>query len=488
MGEAGLSIDVWIAIPVLILTVAVVTVGLIATVGVSTAAASDGGNVTAYRVESASFTDAETIERAIANGTLEPAQKVVVGETIVVEIASVRLARNLSTGNGSATRRFFDHLEGPATFRMIQTNPSPQRNRLIGELGPNNVTVYQRGPTVYALIDTGELAFVYNRVRRSEEIYGGERFALEFGYHLDEHPLGRPYDSTGAVIELYPTIGEFSSIPYQYDVLAPEWVHRSVEVNLPPENSVSVRVFIHDTDRTMRISVSPEEYPDFTDLWIDLRDVDPGTGVTLELIHDGSVIDRQIGRITQPDATLSDVSIQTERNQTHVSINATLSHGGKIQVLREGCEEVGVERVDPGGPKLVTVDLWNDRGERIHVQNTSDYGITIRALREDGAPRAAYLNTDSSKVMNWVGPHCGYPSREPTPTITTTEASTDQETTDRSTTPSVAPTTPDQAGSETTMPDSNSETTASPGQPGFTSVGAIITVTILWFVARRRRR
>lgn len=142
--------------------------------------------VTVYRSWDATFETRESVETAIANGTLEPAGNVTVGDTLVVVIESERLAETIENRNGSPTSRFFAALRGDAEFRIIQTNPTTMQNRKVAVLGPENVTAFRNGTSVYAVIDTTELSFIYRRVNRTADVYHGNRFAVQFGYDLPD--------------------------------------------------------------------------------------------------------------------------------------------------------------------------------------------------------------------------------------------------------------------------------------------------------------
>lgn len=160
------------------------------------AAAETGENVTVYRASNASFDSTGTIEAAIASGTVEPAGNVTVGDTLVVVIESERLADSMNDTSGSPTARFFTALDGDAEFRIIQTNPTANANRMVAPTGPANATVRRNASMVYVLVETADLTFKYRRVDRQTQLYGGERFAVQFGYDLpDDWSRGSVPDS-----------------------------------------------------------------------------------------------------------------------------------------------------------------------------------------------------------------------------------------------------------------------------------------------------
>lgn len=454
---------------------------------VSASTPSDGGNVSAYQARAGQFANASDLISAIENGSLERAGRLVLGDTLVVKIESPRLSETMAAGNGTTTRRFFDALDGDAEFRIVQTNPDTMVNRKLAPVGPQNVTVFRDQTAVYLLIYTDQLRFVRNEVGRPAAIHGGERFAVEFGYHLPDLPLGGEYDSTGPVIELYPTTGKFDRQPYRYKPLPPEWIKRSVVLNIPADDSIFVRLTLHGSDRPITFRHHPTEYPAFLDFWLDLRDVDPGTGYTLELVHDGTVIGRYIGTVSQPAARIGNVTVTTIDNQTHVNLTARLSHGGKVQVLNEDCKQVGWTRVAPGELTRVSIDLWQE-GKKVRVSNVGDFGIMVRALREAGSPTAVYRTGSTSVKLNWDGTDCRVPSREATPTVQSPEPPPTSEAKPETVSPVTEGSTPspDHTGPESAPRETTTRTTA-PGQPGFTP-GEILLAVGVYAIAVLTRR
>lgn len=154
--------------------------------GPAVGAATSHETVTVYRAWDATFETRESVEAAIANGTLESADTVTVGDTLVVVIESERLAETMANRSGSTTSRFFAALRGDAELRIIQTNPTPQKNRKVAVLGRENVTAFRNGTTVYAVVDTDELRFRYREANVTAEVFPENRFAVQFGYDLPD--------------------------------------------------------------------------------------------------------------------------------------------------------------------------------------------------------------------------------------------------------------------------------------------------------------
>lgn len=144
-----------------------------------------------YDAENVSFDDAATVERAIENGTLDPAGTVTPGDALVVAIESPRLVASMDDHEGSTTDRFVAALDGEADLRIVQTNPNTMVTRTYASVGPANVTAYRDGSTVYAVLDTDEMVFrkemAENETRRVDS-FRWDRFAIDFGFDLYEPP------------------------------------------------------------------------------------------------------------------------------------------------------------------------------------------------------------------------------------------------------------------------------------------------------------
>jgi hypothetical protein len=164
------------------------------------------GNVTLYDAGNATFGGADAVEAAIENGTVDRADRMVVGETLVVAIESERLAASMAEPDGSTTERFLDVLDGEGGFYVVQTNNSPMVTRTFTTVGPANLTVYRDGTTVYAVLDTGDLVFrkaVNDTATRRVESLREDRFAVSFGFDRYEPRWDPPdIDPPGPVVEL----------------------------------------------------------------------------------------------------------------------------------------------------------------------------------------------------------------------------------------------------------------------------------------------
>lgn len=453
---------------------------------VNVTAGHDGANVTVY-ASGATFGDAAAVEAAIADGSLEPAAELVIGNTLVVAVDSPRLAETMAEGNGSTTARFLDALDGDAEFRIVQTNPSPNTNRKAASVGRENLTVHRNGTMTYALVETDELAFRYRSVDRSTRVYGGERFAVELGHHLPDISRGG-YEPAGPVVELHPFRAEFVTNGYWYEPLPPEWVELSVNVEVEPAKSLVARVTLWD-GRTITRPVGPAEESGPNRVWTDLRDVEPGTAYALELVHDGEVVERYNGTVREPRATLSDATITEVEGGTAVDVTVSTSHGGKVQVLDESCDVVGTKWVEPGVDRRVTVELWNDDGERIS-RSVAEDGVLVRVARHRGASDALYRAPDPRATVGSDGGYCPASDRPSTPTTTPTPTVTSRVSptaSTPSTTPPPATKGTDPADGTRTTDDVSDRATTAPDGPGFAVPTALLVLVGLVLAWTRRR-
>lgn len=445
-----------------LLFVTVLGLGLGAAGATSTANAED----VALYAATVGLDDADAVESAIANGTADPADEVVAGETLVVAIDSERLASDLDSRNGTTTDRFLDAVAGDADLRIDQTNPGPQRTRKVVRLGRENATAYRTGVTTYVLVETD--AVEYRRYRPGEndpaDLRDGDRFAVTFGYDLDDHEIAGPE------FDLYATEAEFSQFD-SYDPLAPEVVNRSVKVNVDPEDAVVARMTL-DGGRTLTDAAGPVDWSGWPGVSLDLRGVEPGTGYALELVHDGEVVDRYNGTVREPDATVHDAEVTEVEGYTAVNATAELSHGGAVRVLDEEGTELGSAPVDPDTKTDLTVRL---RGEA-----TGE--LRVRAAREEHASAEYYDGPESEATVEFGDREVRTPtptvSATPEPTATTTSVSPDETSTSHS---------PDETATSAS-PDATS-TSASPGVervPGFGPVAGLVAVVALVLAALRR--
>lgn len=462
--------------------------------GAAAAADTDDGNVTLYRGTDVGYADADAVEAAIANGTLEPADELVVGDRLVAVIESDRLADAMADGDGSTTDRFFAALDGDATFRFDQTNPTPEKSPKVAAVGQKNVTVHRAGTTVYVSVDTDALEFTYEGTNdKPAEVRDGDRFAVTFGYGLDED------DVSGPAVDFYTTTAEFV-FQDRHEPLAPEVVNRAVRVNIEPDEGVVTRLTLAG-NRTVTIPVEPVAWSGFPGVSLDLRAVEPGTAYALELVHDGTVVDRSNGTVLEPQARVSNATVTevttehlvtedgqrvTETIHDHTAVNVTvnLTHGGQVLVFNDSCEQVGYQWVEPGVETRVSVELWHV-GQPIRGRDPGEYAVLVEAVRRDRGNTDPYPGPAANVTVNGgvrgcleTGPDTGNTADDPstsvpngTPVTPTTPATT---------------VTPAVTTSETDGETPTDERTTTPGQPGFTGPAMVVTLLVATWIRARR--
>jgi hypothetical protein len=369
-----------------------VLVALVAATGAVVATSSTAGdveNVSLY-VSEGEFDDATAIESAITNGTLEPADRMVVGETLVVAINSERLGADLSARNGTTTERFFDVLAGDAYFGLVGQNANPNVARKAIGADPANTTVYRNGSTTYLSFETEELDVGYFPPWEDSEsgatLYEGDRFAVLFGYDANDLYRG-------------PEVGFFYEAAAFVDpagVVAPEQVTGTVRTFVPPEDDLTVRtIFENGSTTTTRVSADTSSSTEYS---LDFRGVPSKTTYTLELVHDGEVVDRHEGTVREPGATLWDADVTAVRDgsvDARVTLVATLTHGGTV-VVRDGFgARVGSTTVSPGEATDLSIDLRFADGGAIDPDE-----LHVVALRDVGDVAQRYPGADAGLVFD----------------------------------------------------------------------------------------
>ncbi|MDZ7700660.1 MAG: hypothetical protein U5J98_00555 [Halobacteriales archaeon] len=408
-------------------------------------------------------------------------------------INSERLAEEIDAVNGTATDGFVEAIEGNATFRLTQTNPTPERAPKVARVGPANLTVHRAGTTTYVVVDTGKLAFHYQGSEdHSAYVRDGNRFAVTFGYGLEPDA-----EASGPTLALHPTAAEFYRLEPGEPLPAGGASSFPCKVNIQPDTTPTVRLTLRD-NWTVTHAVGPVDWSGFQGVTLDLRDVEPGTSYTLELVHDGVVVDRTNGTVLDPsarvrNATLTEVRSEqvvtrdgervTEVVDDRVAVNVTvrLSHGGKVEVLDETCEQVGVEWVDPGVETRVSVGALEGqrpsprpgpgclrrrgpgpaRGPDVRGDPLSGRGGPSDAQLERNELSAGRRHPDGADDGDG---HAGRPvddRRRPRPSRARTRA-----------------------GRAQAPPSTTTDRTTTPGQPGFTAAAALAGILAL-ALARR---
>jgi len=427
-------------------------VGLVVALGgiaAADASQSEPANVTLYTTADAEFADSADVEAAREAGALEPANgTVVLGETLVAEIDSARLASALADRDGTPTERFFAALDGEADLRLYQTNAGPNVTPKAIRLGPSNTTVYPSGNTTFLSIDTGNVTPAFlplgDDSTPDATFRGDEEFAVTFGYGVDD--LDR-----GPELRLFLAEASFTE---NASVLAPELVNRSVQVNVAPERELLVRARL---ENGTVLTETPEAVPwsETPGVSLDVRDVPSGTNYTLELVHDGTVVDRERGEILEPTARLWDPEVTVVDNEDYsaeLQVGAELSHGGKLIVLDGFGAQVGATRVSP--------------------TTETDLSVELRSANPDGAFDPDRLQVVAVRTDDRIEQR--YPGSNASLTLDVSEYEWDP--TDWTPTPTPGPTPTDRSPPSEPSPTEPTETDT----PAFT-VGSGPTETDAWF-------
>ena len=143
----------------------------------------DDANVSVYAAD-ADYDDASEIESAVENGAANPAEVVLIDDSLIVAIDSGRLAEEIDEANESTTtERFFAVLEGDPELRIGQINYLQRYGPKVFQPGPANTTVYRSGNTTYAVIDTGTVDVDRPDSNGSvdAEIDRGDEYRIQFG-------------------------------------------------------------------------------------------------------------------------------------------------------------------------------------------------------------------------------------------------------------------------------------------------------------------
>jgi hypothetical protein len=394
-------------------------VGLVVALGgiaAADTAQSGTANVTLYTAADADLADSADVEAAREGGTLAPANgTVVLGETLVAEIESARLASDLADHDGAPTERFFAVLDGAADLRLYQTNAGPNVTPKAIPLGPANTTVYPNGNTTFVSIDTGNVTPEFlplgDDSAPAATFRGDEQFAVTFGYGVDD-------PTRGPELRLHLADASFTE---HTPVLAPELVNRSVQVNVAPDQELLVRASLANGSV---LTKTPEAVPwaETPGVSLDFRNVTPGTNYTLEVVHDGAVVDRQRGVVLEPEARLWDPDVTAVENEDYsaeLRINADLSHGGKVIVLDGFGAQVGAARVSPDTETDLTVELRSADPDGTFDPDQ----LQVEAVRTDGRIEQRYPGTNASLTLDVGEYEWRTTDWEPSPTPGTTSTS-----------------------------------------------------------------
>lgn len=348
-------------------------------------------NVTVYATADGGFENASEIETAFDNGTIYPVADVKVGQTLVVAVDSERLAADLATRNGSTTERFFAALEDRLNFGFVQTNAEPNVALTGLAVDPESTTVYRNRTTTYLSIDTDAVAVgsypPWAEYEPDPEIpLSGKAYAVAIGY-------GEPEWDWEAGIHFYAVEAEFHRTNR---ILAPEEVTGTVRWYVGPEENLVVRATF-DNHPTKRAQLDWNRSSVFSEYTLDFSDVPAGTEYTLELVHDGGVVETIEGEVREPEATLRDVEVTAAEGDGDgwVRLTANLSHGGAVIVRDEFGARLGTARLRPGGGSELSIPIRFDDGG---APDTTE--IEVTALRQVGSVQRRYPGPNATLTLD----------------------------------------------------------------------------------------
>jgi len=432
------------ALHLTVLTVA--AFALLSATGSAAASTYDDANVSVYGTDADLNSTAE-VEAAIDDGTAEPPEVVLVGARLVVAIDSATLASDLDDRDGTPTERFFAVLDGEPDLLVYQRNYKLRFDPRVFQLGPANTTAYRAGNTTYAVVDTGAVTVDRSSPEGPPEVPGAGQ-----EYDVD---VADDVSAASAETREFTIVTERAKFEPEasYDPLAPAAVEIPVSIYVRPDERVVVNLS-PDDGRTRSEPVELSErfgYAIRSNATFDLGDVEPGEGYTLELVHDGEVVDERNGTVRDPEASLSDVRFVEVDGQRRLNVTVRLSHGGKVVTeTADGDRLTATDEVPPGEPRVMSIPV---RESPNAVERLVPERGRLRAVRTGGPTETAY--PDSTYAVDGGDVRRG--TLTPTPTN---------------------PRTPTRNG-----------TTSPPGaaaQPGFGSGLALLAAAVLALVARRR--
>lgn len=332
------------------------------------------GTLSVYQSGQQDFADGEAVQTAINERSVKPAETVIANNALVVEIESEQLINALESYNGSTTERFLTATTGNETaieFRIRQPAGTEGIER-IAHLGIDNTTVYRTGQTAYVVVEPDAVTFELSHSSESTSVDPeGMVYAL-FGYQ-------GTYVSTE--FRIVPQAATFEHPSAADEVVPPAVIHRPIRIFAPPEDSVRVRATFEDGKSIM---VRPNWTPRFrtVDLSLNLSEVAPGTEYTLELLHNGEIVDRRTGTVVKPEATLHEIQLIDDGT---MMIRVALSHGGTLTVRDDGGQVIAEQNVSSGNETELLIPLPDDLRPPIHVSSAGNSQSDIQMYPEESA-------------------------------------------------------------------------------------------------------
>lgn len=420
-------------------------------VGVAPTSAGDPiENVTVYDANGAQFDDAESIEAAIKNGSIQPARRVLVETNVVVAIRSERLATELQDAESSKTDGLFEGLaNGSVSLRQINSGSDVPAKYT--RLSQSNATVYGNEMWTYIVLETPELEFYRGsgEYRVETTVDSGDAFVAAVEYESATPAKSQPF-------KLFETPAEVFAWD-RFDPLPPAVVEWGVRINIPPTTAANATMRLED-GRTATTRIQPNESTGWDTIRFDLRNVANGTNYTMRVIHDGTVVNRLQGTVTTAKATLENVSVRNRTDGLAIRLDATLSHGGSVVLRNEYGWKIDEASVAGAG---------NKSSVAIHRDSLlTDELILVASLPD---PASGYYRNPESRIRVFpdnetaVGDASPPPTPDPAPIPTT-------------------PSTPDPTKPPTDNRTDVPPPTATPGSTGALPLGLALLATVFGLV------
>jgi hypothetical protein len=181
--------------------------------------------------------------------------------------------------------------------------------------------------------------------------------------------------------QIVPQAATFEHPSAADEVVPPAVIHRPIRIFAPPEDSVRVRATFEDGKSIM---VRPNWTPRFrtVDLSLNLSEVAPGTEYTLELLHNGEIVDRRTGTVVKPEATLHEIQLIDDGT---MMIRVALSHDGTLTVRDDGGQVIAEQNVSSGNETELLIPLPDDLRPPIHVSSAGNSQSDIQMYPEESA-------------------------------------------------------------------------------------------------------
>jgi len=474
--------------------------GVLATDGGDTAqvSANNTANVTLYYAETAEFPNVTALEAGIEEGEVKQAERMLIGETLVIEIESERLAADLEAGNGSTTERFFDVLAEDADLGILQHPETVDPHYAPWELHPDpaHVTVYRTRNTTYVTVpldsageDGEEATFEIRDGDRRISTAHPRRFVVAFSYEVafgpgeDEELWLSPDDHPS--MELHPKPILTFDPPLNY----PSWSLVGPDVVTGTGRFAITRNFtaraVFDDGITINTTVTPTPDSEIVEFDLDFRDAGPGSSFTLELLHDGTVFEQHNGTVQEPSASLSKPQVRAVGDDDEsflLQVTAFLSHGGAVDVVDETGESLTVVEVEPGEQADRSIQLPD---EELRERQPSE--LRVRALQGVTYERIPYDAENATRTVDVSARDWGADTPTATPSATATPTPTptpEPDSTPTDVTPTPTEATPStQADPTATVP--GTETVADDDGTGFGVLAALAAPVICVGLGRR---